>query len=157
MKERHVTRVGTDEICIAPYDDSRDKMYFVMQELKSRLPQVIIRGMPFIPRAVINKSGDGDQARYALAVEGYGLGEVMRTEGVDFRYTTTNHILEMGKVLGIEAARSTIISEIESLMGRYGIAIDRRHTSLLADEMTFQGEVLGIQRFGVALSKTSPL
>jgi len=29
----------------------------------------------------------------------------MRTSGIDFRHTTTNHILETCQVLGIEAAR----------------------------------------------------
>jgi len=81
----------------------------------------------------------------------------MRTPGVDFTRTSTNHTLEVCEVLGIEAARQKIIGEIEYLMGEYGIHIDRRHTQLLADEMTFKGKVLGIQRFGVAASKASTL
>jgi len=34
---------------------SRDKMYFVMQTLKAKLPHVIIKGIPSIMRAVISK------------------------------------------------------------------------------------------------------
>ena len=85
------------------------------------------------------------------------MSEVMRTPGVDFRQTSTNHILDMAAVVGIEAARLKIITEIEFALDKFGIKVDRRHTSLLADEMTFQGRVLGIQRHGVAQSKTSPL
>ena len=72
-------------------------------------------------------------------IEGYGLTQVMRTPGIDYRYTTTNHILETQQVLGIEAARQTIINEIKYTMGSYGIHIDERHSQLLADEMTFKG------------------
>lgn len=40
---------------INPYDQSKEKMYFVMQTLKYMLPNVIIAGIPSINRAVINK------------------------------------------------------------------------------------------------------
>ena len=54
VKERHITIVGHDILQIEPYDTSRDKMYFVMQQLKSKLPKVIIKGIPQIVRAVIS-------------------------------------------------------------------------------------------------------
>ena len=60
-------------------------------------------------------------------------------------------------MLGIEAARQCIIDEIKFTMGSYGIHIDERHSQLLADEMTFKGQVLGITRFGVSKMKSSTL
>lgn len=42
------------------------------------------------------------------------------------------------KVLGIEAARVSIISEILSTMESHGIGLDRRHVMLLADLMTYR-------------------
>jgi DNA-directed RNA polymerase III subunit RPC1 len=90
-------------------------------------------------------------------VEGYGLQDVMNCPGVDSRYTKSNHIIEMQRVLGIEAARSMISSEIKYIMTAYGITVDRRHLMLLSDVMTFKGEVLGITRFGVAKMKESVL
>lgn len=47
VKERHI-KVIDNKIHIEPYETSRDKLYFVMQQLKSRLPHVIIKGMPGI-------------------------------------------------------------------------------------------------------------
>ena len=132
---------------IEPYETSRDKLYFVMQSLKSKLPHVIIKGSPAIQRAVISKDMAGE--RYNLAIEGYGLAQVMRTPGIDYRHTSTNHIMETAEVLGIEAARNCIIEEIKFTIGQYGIQIDNRHVQLLADEMTFKGQVLGITRFGI--------
>ena len=69
----------------------------------------------------------------------------------------SNHIIEMQNVLGIEAARTTITSEINYIMSAYGITVDRRHLLLLADVMTFKGEILGITRFGVAKMRESVL
>ena len=94
---------------------------------------------------------------YYLLVEGYGLQEVIGSPGVNGLETVTNHITEMQKVLGIEAARSMISSEIKYIMSAYGITVDRRHLMLLSDVMTFKGEVLGITRFGVAKMKESVL
>lgn len=42
-------------------------------------------------------------------------------------------------------------------MTSYGMSIDNRHTMLLADCMTYKGEVLGITRFGIAKMKDSVL
>ncbi|GMN24465.1 hypothetical protein TIFTF001_000572 [Ficus carica] len=78
-----------------------------------------------------------------------GLLAVMGTEGVDGRKTKSNHIIEVQQTLGIEAARTCIIDEIEYTMKSHGMSIDNRHMMLLADVMTSRGEVLGITRFGI--------
>jgi len=128
-------------------------VYFVMQALKLALPKVIVQGITTVNRAVINE----DKSSYHLLVEGYGLAEVMGSSGVDGRRTTTNHIVEVEKTLGVEAARTQISSEISYIMSAYGIGIDARHLLLLSDIMTFKGEVLGITRFGVSKMKESVL
>lgn len=40
--------------------------------------------------------------------------------------------------MGIEAARSTIINEIQYTMVNHGMSIDRRHVMLLADLMSYK-------------------
>jgi len=133
--------------------------YFAMQMLKVALPNVIVQGIPSIERAVINEIGQGQDAKptYNLLMEGYGLQDVMGSPGIDGLRTTTNHILEVEQVLGVEAARTQISAEIENIMNAYGIGIDSRHLLLLADVMTFKGEVLGITRFGVSKMRESVL
>jgi len=130
--------------------------YFAMQQLKAVLPSVIVQGIPSIERAVISESERGD-TKYNLLMEGYGLLEVMGCPGIDGLRTSTNHILEVEDVLGVEAARTQICAEIENIMNAYGIGIDYRHLLLLADVMTFKGEVLGITRFGVSKMRESVL
>lgn len=70
--------------------------------------------------------------------------EVMGIPGVNSHQTTTNHVMECEKVLGIEAARSKIISEIEDSMNAYGMVVDHRHTMLLADCMTYKVSVISL-------------
>lgn len=131
--------------------------YFAMQMLKNALPDVIVQGIPSVNRAVINEKDVGGSPRYNLLMEGYGLQEVMGCPGIDGLRTTTNHILEVESVLGVEAARTQISAEIENIMNAYGIGIDSRHLLLLSDVMTFKGAVLGITRFGVAQMRESVL
>jgi DNA-directed RNA polymerase III subunit RPC1 len=92
---------------------------------------------------------------HKVMVEGYGLRYCMSTPGVDPYRTSTNSVLETFSVLGIEAARSKIITEIQEVTK--GLSIDPRHMYLLADVMTYKGEVLGITRFGLAKMSNSVL
>ena len=88
---------------------------------------------------------------------GDNLREVLATEGVDGKSTTSNNTLEVASTLGIEAARTTIMNEVKYTMESHGMSIDIRHIMLLADLMTCRGEVLGITRHGLAKMKESVL
>ncbi|KAG4301444.1 hypothetical protein PCK1_002370 [Pneumocystis canis] len=139
------------------YDDKDkdfDEIYYKLQHYKRLLPHVIVKGIPSTSRAVINIDENGNNT---LLVEGYGLRDVMNTDGVIGTKTSTNHIIEMKQVLGIEAARTSIIKEIDITMSSHGMNIDPRHVMLLGDVMTYKGEILGITRFGVAKMKNSVL
>ncbi len=128
------------------------ELFLRVQDLKRALPDIPVCGYPGASRAVIKTSSDGD---HTLLVEGYGLRACMTTQGVDGTHTRTNNIMEVKDVLGVEAARSTIISEVDTVMG--DMDIDPRHLQLLADTMTYKGEVLGITRFGLAKMRDSVL
>ncbi|KAF5020726.1 hypothetical protein F66182_7228 [Fusarium sp. NRRL 66182] len=120
--------------------------------LRRTLPLVRISGYPYAVRALIETSDDNS---HRVLVEGYGLGACMATEGVVGTQVRTNSVIECGEVLGIEAARTTIVDEIDIVMDSMGI--DPRHMQLLADVMSFKGEVLGITRFGLSKMRDSVL
>ncbi|KAF8516014.1 hypothetical protein BU17DRAFT_76736 [Hysterangium stoloniferum] len=142
------------------YVDGETK-YYRLRELKRSLPEVVVKGVPTLQRAIINvkdkEDARGKKGDKELLVEGCGLQKVMITEGIVGEYATSNHIIEVASVLGIEAARRTIINEIQYIMQEHGMSIDPRHVMLLGDVMTYKGEVLGITRFGVAKMKDSVL
>jgi len=145
------------KLWVSPVDTSREQMFFSLQAVKNMLPNVLVRGIPTVNRAVINKKGKDEDTRYNLLVEGDDLLHVMSTPGVMGSKTTCNHVMEVEKTLGIEAARVTIMNEIQYTMREHGMSIDTRHVMLLADLMCFRGEVLGITRFGIAKMKESVL
>jgi DNA-directed RNA polymerase III subunit RPC1 len=124
-----------------------------LKHLKRMLPDIQVLGHPQTRRAIIRT--DETSTTNTLLVEGNGLKECMTTMGVDGLRTFTNNVMEMKEVLGIEAARVTIIQEISDVMK--DMDIDPRHMQLLADVMTYKGEVLGITRFGLAKMRDSVL
>eukprot|EP01133_Synstelium_polycarpum_P012623 gene12623-14818_t len=158
LKEKHLSIKGDDKIKIIPTDLSKEMMLYSLQFLKNNLPAVIVRGIPSVNRVVISKLEEKDKTeKFQLLVEGYDLLAVMSTAGIKGTHTTSNHIMEVEKVLGIEAVRGTIMSEIQMIMTSHGMSIDIRHVMLLADLMSFKGEILGITRFGIAKMKESVL
>ena len=169
LADQSVYFYGKDEIVIRlPDDDDGRKRktksktaskpsvepHLAMDILGNLLPQVMIAGYPDAHRAVIARD-DKDESIHRILVEGYGLRQCMNTVGVDFSRTRTNSVIETFKVLGIEAARRVIIDEISQVMRT--MDIDPRHMQLLADVMTYKGEVLGITRFGLAKMRDSIL
>ena len=127
--------------------------------LTRALPDVVVCGYPHATRAVItaadSDSADGDLKRHRVMVEGYGLRACMATPGVDGRRTRTNSVIETRDVLGIEAARAAVAHELGLVLR--DMDVDPRHTQLLADVMTYRGEVLGITRFGLSKMRNGVL
>jgi DNA-directed RNA polymerase III subunit RPC1 len=132
-------------------DDASDLLLRV-NHLKRAIPAVAVSGYSEATRAIIQTS---EQSEHTVLVEGYGLRACMTTEGVIGKSCTSNSVMEVYQVLGIEAARSTVAREIGLVMGDMGI--DPRHMALLADVMTYKGEVLGITRFGLSKMRDSVL
>lgn len=161
LKDKNIMIQSQDTLLINSNDITKDNMYFAIQNIRKKLNEVIVSGLPTISRVVINttdkKVDDNVETLYSLAIEGTGLDKIIYTPGVDFKHCISNNILEVEKVLGIEAARMTIINEIRTTFGGHGIQVDGRHLQLIADLMSFRGMILGITRFGISKMRESTL
>ncbi|XP_062502473.1 DNA-directed RNA polymerase III subunit RPC1-like isoform X2 [Corticium candelabrum] len=157
LRYQHVVAVDKSSLLVFPPALPKSSVYYVMQQLKQELPSIVVKGIPSITRAIIHVDDSGKSERYKLLVEGLDIRAVMSTRGIKGVSVTSNHIGEVEKTLGIEAARITIMTEVLNTLKAHGMSIDNRHVMLLADLMTFRGEVLGITRFGLAKMKESVL
>eukprot|EP01029_Cantina_marsupialis_P008090 TRINITY_DN1931_c0_g1_i1.p1 TRINITY_DN1931_c0_g1~~TRINITY_DN1931_c0_g1_i1.p1 ORF type:complete len:842 (+),score=152.69 TRINITY_DN1931_c0_g1_i1:2003-4528(+) len=166
LKETHVAVTGQSSLIIrAPGNSLGDKKkdsglcqsFYTLQTIKNKIPGVIVQGIKGVTRAVISCEERNHSQSFKLLVEGTDLLQVMVTPGIDGLRTTSNDIVKVSNVLGIEAARSLIIREVSYTYGNYGMDIDRRHLFLLGDVMTAKGAVLGIQRSGIQQMKDSVL
>jgi DNA-directed RNA polymerase III subunit RPC1 len=151
--------MGESLIIVRPGVSGKTTMYYQLQFLKEKIVSIVIKGLPTVSRAIIHidDSEGSAKTKYKLFVEGDNLREVLATPGVLAKKTASNNTYEVSATLGIEAARTTIMKEIDYTMSSHGMSIDKRHIMLLADLMTCRGEVLGITRHGLAKMKESVL
>ncbi len=97
-----------------------------------------------------------EKGEFVIKTSGTNLKAVLKLEEIDPTRTTTNDVKEISKVMGIEAGRMSIVHELNKNLKDNGISVDIRHIMLLADMMTFDGEIRGIVRTGITKGKESP-
>jgi len=131
----------------------KEPSYRVLLQLVEKIKNISLKGIEGIKRVVIRKEGD----EYVLYTEGSVLKEVIAIEGVDPARTKTNNITEIFDVLGVEAARNSIINEANDTLREQGLTVDVRHIMLVADMMTCDGEIKQIGRHGISGEKVSVL
>ena len=73
----------------------------------------------------------------------------MSEPSVDPVRTTSNHIVEIFQVLGIEAVRKALEKEMNHVISFDGSYVNYRHLSLLCDIMTCRGHLMAVTRHGI--------
>ena len=139
-----------DKIFVKPKSELTVKE---MQKLKSKVLDCHIKGVKSISNAVVTQKED----EWIITTVGSNLAKILDVPGIDSGRTTTNNIHEAERVLGIEAARATIINEAMNTLKEQGLDVDVRHVMLTADVMTVDGTIKAIGRYGVAGLKGSVL
>lgn len=111
-----------------------------------------------ITRCLLNETTNNrNEKELVLNTEGINLPELFKyAEVLDLRRLYSNDIHAMASTYGIEAALRVIEKEIKDVFAVYGIAVDPRHLSLVADYMCFEGVYKPLNRFGIR-SNSSPL
>lgn len=114
----------------------------------------IVHRVPNIKRSIIYK-GNGDEE--LLKTDGINIGEMFQHNKIlDLNRLYSNDIHAIARTYGIEAASQVIVKEVSNVFKVYGITVDRRHLSLIADYMTFDGTFQPLSRKGMEHS-SSPL
>jgi len=130
-----------------------DMNFKEIYKLKEKLKETIILGVKSIAQVVVSNRGKD----YVILTSGSNLEEILEVKGVDKNRTKSNDIHDVASVLGIEAARQTIINEIKAVLESQGLDINERHLKLVADSMTSLGIVKGVTRMGIISDKASIL
>lgn len=124
-----------------------------LRKIVNKAKDLHLKGVKDVTKAVMRREEEG----YVIYTEGSNLKEAMKIDGIDKTRSKTNHVLEIESVLGIEAARNSIINEILDTLSEQGLRVDIRHIMLVADIMTVDGKVKSIGRHGVSGEKASVL
>lgn len=121
--------------------------------LKQIAKQSVIHQTEHINRSVIYDKDD----KRILKTDGINIVEMFQYHKIlDINRLYTNDIHAVAKTYGIEAATQVLVKEVQNVFAAYGITVDIRHLSLIADYMTFDGTFKPLSRTGMEFSP-SPL
>jgi len=144
-----------------PADAARTLLGFFVE-------RTYIRGLPEIKACyVVKKSqvveGPGGKLekknRWLIETDGSDLAAVLRlpTQHLQKAMCLSNHIHEVYKVLGIDAAAAVLFREIKLVLSFDGTFIDSRHILMIVDSITHSGRLIPMSRHGIQMTESSPL
>jgi len=153
-------------IRLDPNDDSAEMDdYTNFKKFQARLLMTVaVRGVPGIKAASFSKSEnrveiiDGKPTKvseYSIDTDGSNFIEVMNHPAVDPTRLYTTNVHDVMDVLGIEAGRNILLTEIDSLFADAGV--NYRHLGLLIDSMTRNGRLMSVDRYGINKNNIGPL
>ncbi len=143
----HTLKVEEDQINIKPSKPMD------LKKLLDKVSAQRIKGVMGIRRVLVTE----EAGEWVIRTDGSNLPRVLDVHGIDPTRTTTNHVHEIAKTLGIEAARNATIKEAMGVLEEQGLDVDVRHVMLVADIMTVTGDVRQIGRHGISGEKASVL
>ncbi|MBW0472812.1 hypothetical protein O181_012527 [Austropuccinia psidii MF-1] len=147
-------------------DDDQVEEDVFLREIDQLLGGISLRGVEGIQRVFmlqhnvnyINTAGEFERkTEWVLETDGINLKQVLCVDGVDAVRTVSNNCVEIMAVLGIEAARASLLKELRNVIEFDGSYVNYRHLSLLCDLMTNRGSLMAITRHGINRADTGPL
>jgi DNA-directed RNA polymerase I subunit RPA1 len=118
-----------------------------------------IRSTKNISRAYVEKDDSRKSGEhFMVGTEGVNFPAIWALPEtlVDHNHLQSNDVWQILCNYGVEAARASIVHEIQSVFAVYGIDVNSRHLSLIADFMTRNGGYNALNRIGM-LQCASPL
>jgi DNA-directed RNA polymerase II subunit RPB1 len=158
-------RGGQKKTKVNPLDQS-DQIYLLKNFQDQLLQNVVLRGIKGINKVVLRKIVDNmvenngvykKQDIWVLDTIGTNLLDVLSLDLIDNKRTTSNDIIEIYHVLGIEAARQAIYNELVDVVEFDGTYINFHNYSVLVDRMTATEKLISIFRHGINNDNIGPI
>nr|AAA30232.1 RNA polymerase IIB largest subunit [Trypanosoma brucei] len=154
------------------YNEGADSIPKLKREIPALLARVHLRGIPGVRRALLKDTTEFtvDQATgkmsgnkiWAIDTDGTALRRafigVVGEDGkniINAVKTSSNKVPEVCSLLGIEAARSKMLTELREAYLAYGLNINYRHYTILVDTICQHGYLMAVSRSGINRSDTS--
>lgn len=156
--DKHVIRIRLNNI---EDDEETTVASFLKNEFEpTLLNDLALKGLPEISKVTFTKNQESciDQQTgaiitnddsWVIETDGSALAKILTIPNVDATRTVSNDTTEILQVLGVEAARQSLINEMRFVLSSYGIYVNYRHISTLVDMMSLRGRLTSITRSGI--------
>ena len=146
--------------------DQSDEIYILTGFQNQLLDNIILRGIKNIDRVLLRKDPQNityennkyvSKDMWVLDTVGTNLIDILGLDYIDVNKTISNSIIEVYKVLGIEAARQAIYNEFSEVIESDGTYINSHHLGMLADRMSYSYKPISIFRHGINNDNIGPI
>lgn len=136
-----------------PADKNKLLMVSIVEEQAKRF---LVQEVQGLQKCAVLKPTD-KSPQYTLQTAGINFPQIWRLyDVIDVNNIYSNDLRQILLHYGVEAARAAIIKEVAGVFAAYGIDVNYRHLSLIADYMTFEGTLTPFNRMGMRTG-VSPL
>lgn len=146
--------------------DQSDEIYLLKNFQDTLLHNIVLRGVnkitSVVPR-IVKDMVIKEDAKYVrkeawvLDTTGSNLLDIFALDYIDYTRSYSNDIREMYNVLGIEAVRQNILSEMVDVMEASDAYVNYHHLSVLCDRMTVSKNLVPIYRSGILNDNIGPI
>ncbi len=112
---------------------------------KAICEKTIIQGIPNVTDVYSQREGK----QFKIHTEGIDIPAVVQKRFVKASAIYTNHTRLIHKIYGVEAYRNSLVHEISSILSMVGSPINNRQLTLMADSMTYLGNIIPMTRHGI--------
>lgn len=147
-KKVHIKSSGKLDMCQAIKSATNDQVLWKSKDDKKKDD----------PDSLAAKKDDKDElGPWALKTAGVNFTALWEMQDdIDVTRIYSNNIHAILSTYGVEAARETILREVKHVFQIYGVEIDYRHLSLIAEFMTHSGGYRPMSRHGGIAESISP-
>ena len=138
------------------YDSSTAKI-LMLHLVENAARASLIQSVPGISAAMLDEAATKEAGGTPILVaSGVNLPAMWDYQHIiNPHHLYTNSINDTLTYYGVEAARASIVLELQAVFGGHGISVDPRHLNLIADFMTRDGGYVAFNRMGYR-GNTSP-
>jgi DNA-directed RNA polymerase II subunit RPB1 len=150
---------------VNPLDQS-DHIYILKNFQDQLLQNIVLRGIKGIDKVILRKVKDTvfekngiykKEDIWVLDTVGTNMLDVLALDYIDNTRVVSNDIVEVFNVLGIEAARQTILNELVEVISYDGTYINYHNYCVLCDRMTATSKLISISRHGINNDNIGPI
>jgi len=150
---------------VNPLDQS-DHIYILKNFQDQLLQNVVLRGIKGIDKVILRKIKDTvfekngiykKEDIWVLDTVGTNMLDILALDYIDNTRLVSNDIVEVYNILGIEAARQTILNELVEVISYDGTYINYHNYCVLCDRMTATSKLISISRHGINNDNIGPI
>ena len=150
---------------VNPLDQS-DHIYILKNFQDQLLQNIVLRGIKGIDKVILRKIKDNvfekngiykKEDIWVLDTVGTNMLDILALDYIDSSRVISNDIVEVYNILGIEAARQTILNELVEVISYDGTYINYHNYCILCDRMTATSKLISISRHGINNDNIGPI